>query len=330
MKKLLIALVILLLILFGWYYFQSRPDCTSSNSQLCETSPTLSLVSEPIPTKIHKLCPPDGLAEDEPIFSRTIDNTTTPGVFKSFGNILNEQGELFSIRVSGRSEKAVKAYTDEVVVCVDYLAGPSTQKAPKEDLANKPGSIMKDVIALNENNLVIEIDLLAVLNENIEIDEAKKYLEDTLNDNVIRVMARNRVVGEFVTPPMLYNFRPVAKQLSVSHNIDFIIDPTVNYGHWHDYRSHCLHWAESTFVIEDGFGSGGVFGALYRSDYYLNSASTHRGWPSRTLGHNSGQFTSTYDFAVNGLANGSKYRISGTWNRAYNAARPNDGGVRCW
>lgn len=330
MKKLLSAILIIFLLIFGWFYLSGgfgEENCVSPNSQLCQTTPDSPVVTEPIPPMAHELCPPDGPVRHKPIFSKTESTSDKPEVFQSFGNILNEQGELFSILVSGRDIEAIEQYKEEVIVCVDYLANDDTTTAEGINPNDMSSHLLQDVLALHKENLVIEIDLIGFLNEGRDVQGERKLLN--IEGNLVRLGSINVEREQSARPVgnLSANFSGTWNGIFVSHRIDFIIDPTIGKNRWHDYRSKCLKSAKGKVSISNQFGSGKVTGNIYRSGFFLDAKSVSKG-SSGTL-RDSRTRASTYDFGVRGMASGNKYKIAGTWSRSHNSARPSGGGVRC-
>ncbi|NOX63580.1 MAG: hypothetical protein GXP42_16780 [Chloroflexi bacterium] len=313
-----------------------KPSPTPCNEPLPELCPDWTpdpQVAESIgsfPEITHELCPPDAEATQKPIFTNEV--VFREGKFVRPGNFINEQGELFSIIVSGADEMSVRQYTDNMLMCADAFFADQASPAKPDELDEFAANSLDALLAMPES-LLIEIDYIA--QSGVTTPDAEKLLYAMAAQNVS------------VPPLPLADFQnqpdPLIVQLELTladevflefqtdRIVDFIIDPAINRAVYHNYRSKCQMRARVTVRMAESQGAGSVSALLYRNGFPVQSRILNKdeGIVKATLRHSSAPQHTTYDFGVYGRRNQSRYRISGSWVKSYNASVPSGGGSVC-
>lgn len=289
------------------------------------------------------LCPPDTGATKPPIFVERIGEEERSGftVYSRVGFLVNEHGEIFQIKVSGRDREAVQAYTEAVRVCFDLiLTGSSPDSMP--DAAPASDELLPDVLAGDPHNLIIEVNLLAATwgAVAVEVESAGTPIASPTLAPVVAGLegAMRSVADEYPPEQWVEEMRKQGEPLVHPQDwirehaqdavVDFIVDPSIGNGGFHNYPSQCKKSA--TVTLDVAGGSGSVTGYLYRNGNLKQIWSVDRdGDAMETRCHNGAPHYATYDLGVHGNENGSKYRVSGRWAYGWNAAAPGGGGTAC-
>ena len=339
----IVALILIALYLLGLLFTSASPTpefvtlstpCVETRPELCpDWTPEPDVAqSEPMPTEQHDLCPPDGEAAQQPIFIKDV-LTMPDGRSVRPGNLINEQGEIFSIIVSAADEASVREYTDNVRMCADVVFSDAISPAEKETL---PDVSMESVDALlaQPGSLLIEIDYVA--QSGVSPQEVERVLADAAAENTLFNAPLPSTGFQTPTDPLIAQLELIGpddmvQEYQSDHAIDFIIDPRINRGVFHNYRSKCRKSARASVSVAGASGAGSVSALLYRNGRPVRSGILDKngGSTSVSLRYSSAPRHSTYDAGVYGRRNGSRYRISGTWVKSYNATRPAGGGSVC-
>lgn len=358
------GILVLLIVLILYLLLRPKP-CSEPRPEWCEPSAVAvqqgTEWSGDYDTTPAELCPPTKEATARPVFQDESEQEEHEGmsVWVRRGLLANEQGELFSIEVIGPSKGAVQNYTDEVKVCLDQiLTGEETNAQPD---SSEPGlPLLEDVLKANPENLIVNIDFIGASWGQVPL---AAYAEPLVYAETVIVLEGTAVVEKEVTAtPVEVTAEPLSTIESVIDKVpagnwiealqrnypdlslasvqewvgeyredfvvDFIIDPSINSGGFHNYPAQCKQSATVNMTVAGG--AGGVTGYLYRNYYPVSIRSVRKGGAeTTTLSHSSAPQFSTYDLGVWGNQNGSKYRVSGRWWYSYGAWQPGGGGWSC-
>jgi len=342
--------ILVLLVMVVLYLFLRPKPCSELRSEWCEPATVAVTPTSPwngdYETTPADLCPPDEGATARPVFQTVIEQEQHEGinVWVHRGLLANEQGEIFSIEVIGASEDAVQNYTDEVKVCLDQIL-TDEQTAAQPDSSESGLPLLEDVLKTNPQNLIVNIDFIGASWEQMPLAEYAEpsYTETMVVEEVIEAAPTpepieniiDKVPAENWIEELQRNYPDIslasAQDWVGEHQedfvIDFIIDPSINSGHYHNYPAQCKKSATVNMTVARG--AGGVTGYLYRNYRPVSIRSVRKGDTETTrLSHSSAPQFSTYDLGVRGNQNSSKYRVSGRWWYSYGALKPS-GGLLC-
>ena len=264
--------------------------------------------------KKHKydLCPPGGKAVTKPIFS-AIKIDANKKQHSVIGNFSNKKGHIFSISVTGSSLQSVSKYIKEILVCGDVVPLFKSVSKNENTLTNHSMKLRKEVLSLNDKNLIIEIDFVAKvrMSGNISEEVINNHLKKYPIELPIKTMSFGRD-GDPITAIIPPSSFPSGGEIQVqSYSFDFIIDPWIERGVIHDYFNRYATQASVTTSIHQDFGQGQVSSYLYVDGHSAGHRRVARGG-NEYMGY-SGNFTSDFDFDVYGEDWwGSEYQISGS------------------
>lgn len=233
----------------------------------------------------------------------------------------NLEGDFFLVVVIGSERDEVARYTDALHVCLDQeFTGEVTERESEEQV---PGLEARfDLLEAGPENLIITIEFLGTALPR-DLDEYFRVARD-----IALEVGVEQWIGLLQTSDV--RLTPAPELISPEQQdyiINAIIDPVINFHAVHNYEMICTQSATATIRVMQG-GSA-VEADLLRNYDPVDSGAAYPGALEVTLENGGESTNATYDLEVRGNKNGSRYRVTGTWNYPYLRDAPTGGGTAC-